>query len=261
MFSFVLRHPLLLQNTAPVVFIQYLAALAVAEGVQTYDADTNRPSSSSSSSRSSSAPRGYRNVPIKLKWPNDIYALDPAKGAAANPADRNSYVKIGGILVNSSYSGGDYNLIVGIGLNTSNSAPTTSLNAVLHALNDRNQAAGARSGLSPKSLTPFTLEKLLARILVSFSSIYSTFCRQGFKGELEEMYYRHWLHGEQVVTLEMEDGARARIKGITNDWGMLLAEELVADGRGVERETGRKWALQTDSNSFDFFKGLLKRKV
>ena len=260
MFSFVLRHPLLLQYTAPVVFIQYLAALAVAEGVQTYDADTNRPSSSSSN-RSSSAPRGYRNVPIKLKWPNDIYALDPAKGAAANPADRNSYVKIGGILVNSSYSGGDYNLIVGIGLNTSNSAPTTSLNAVLHALNDRNQAAGARSGLSPKSLTPFTLEKLLARILVSFSSIYSTFCRQGFKGELEEMYYRHWLHGEQVVTLEMEDGARARIKGITNDWGMLLAEELVADGRGVERETGRKWALQTDSNSFDFFKGLLKRKV
>jgi len=69
------------------------------------------------------------------------------------------------------------------------------------------------------------------------------------------------LHSEQVVTLEMEDGARARIKGITNDWGLLLAEELVADGRGVERETGRKWALQTDSNSFDFFKGLLKRKV
>jgi biotin--protein ligase len=257
MFSFVLRHPLAIQSTAPVVFIQYLAALAVAEGVQTYDAET-RPSSSAASS--STPARGYRALPIKLKWPNDIYALDPTKGASADPADRNSYVKIGGILVNSSYSGGDYNLVVGIGLNTSNAAPTTSLNAVLHALNDRN-AASAGKGLSPKPLVPFTLEKLLARILVSFSALYATFCRQGFKGELEQLYYQHWLHSQQVVTLEMEGGARARIKGITSDWGLLLAEELAADGRGGERETGRKWALQTDSNSFDFFKGLLKRKV
>jgi len=59
----------------------------------------------------------------------------------------------------------------------------------------------------------------------------------------------------------MEGGAMARVKGITSDWGLLLAAELVSDGVGGERESGRKWALQTDSNSFDFFKGLLKRKV
>lgn len=261
MFSFVLRHPLRLQSTAPVVFIQYLAALAVAEGVQTYDADVNRSSATSARAVTSSTPaRGYRAMPIKLKWPNDIYALDPAKGANANPADRNNYIKVGGILVNSSYSGGDYNLIVGIGLNTSNSAPTTSLNAVLHALNRRN-ATNSPKGLGPKPLTAFTLEKLLARILSSFSALYSTFCREGFAGELQELYYRHWLHGEQVVTLEMEGGARARVKGITSDWGLLLAAELVPDGSGGERETGKKWALQTDSNSFDFFKGLLRRKI
>lgn len=40
---------------APVVFIQYLAALAIVEGVQSYDA-------------------GYQDMPLKLKWPNDICA-------------------------------------------------------------------------------------------------------------------------------------------------------------------------------------------
>lgn len=50
---------------------------------------------------------------------------------------------------------------------------------------------------------------------------------------------------------------RARIKGITRDWGLLLAEELGWEDRG----TGRVWQLQSDSNSFDFLKGLLKRKV
>lgn len=59
------------------------------------------------------------------------------------------------------------------------------------------------------------------------------------------------------MVLEAEGGVRARIKGITRDWGLLLAEEL---GSG-DRATGKIWTLQSDSNSFDFFKGLVKRKV
>jgi biotin--protein ligase len=42
-----------LSNTAPVVFVQYLAAIAIIEGIKSYD-------------------HGYSNVPVKLKWPNDI---------------------------------------------------------------------------------------------------------------------------------------------------------------------------------------------
>jgi biotin--protein ligase len=38
---------------------------------------------------------------------------------------------------------------------------------------------------------------------------------------------------------------------------LLLAEELGWD----DRPTGRVWQLQSDSNSFDFFRGLVKRKV
>jgi biotin--protein ligase len=59
------------------------------------------------------------------------------------------------------------------------------------------------------------------------------------------------------VTLEAEGGVRARIKGITRDWGLLVAEEL-----GWEDQwTGKRWTLQSDSNSFDFFRGLVRRKV
>lgn len=236
MFSFILRHPLTLNVTAPVVFVQYLAAMAIAEGIRTYGSPKD----------------AYAAMPIKLKWPNDIYALDPRATAPEGPGSSDSkepaYVKIGGILVNSSYAGGDYTLIVGIGLNVSNAAPTTSLNHVL-------------AGLDPRA-EPYTLERLLARILASFSTLYATFCAQGFGGDLEALYYRHWLHGEQIVTLETEGGVRARIKGITTDWGLLRAVE-VADGGGRDgvRETGREFALQTDSNSFDFFRGLVKRKI
>ena len=154
--------------------------------------------------------------------------------------DSREYVKIGGILVNSSYSSGNYDLVVGVGLNTANAAPTTSLNALL-----------------PPSLAPFSLEKLLARILTRFETIYTCFCRNGFDQKLEETYYRHWLHTNQIVTVETEGGARARIKGITRNWGLLRAEELGWE----DRPTGKIWELQTDGNSFDFFKGLLKRKV
>lgn len=42
-----------LSSKAPVVFVQYLAAIAIAEGIKSYG-------------------KGYEDVPVKLKWPNDI---------------------------------------------------------------------------------------------------------------------------------------------------------------------------------------------
>lgn len=171
---------------------------------------------------------------MKLKWPNDIYAQDPSK------PERKEYVKIGGILVNSSYANGAYNIVLGIGLNTTNPLPTTSLNALLSA----NQ-------------TPFTIEKLLARIVTKFEAIYKSFLRTGFDRDLEELYYKHWLHTDQIVTLEEEGGVRCRVKGITRDWGMLRVEELGWEDRG----TGKLYELMSDGNSFDFFKGLVRKKV
>jgi len=56
MFSLVVRHDMSITAKAPVVFLQYLAALAIVEGLHSYDP-------------------GYENLPIKLKWPNDICAV------------------------------------------------------------------------------------------------------------------------------------------------------------------------------------------
>jgi biotin--protein ligase len=47
-------------STAPVVFIQYLAAMAVVQGIKSYG-------------------KGYEDMPVKLKWPNDICRLHHQK--------------------------------------------------------------------------------------------------------------------------------------------------------------------------------------
>jgi biotin---protein ligase len=230
MFSTVIRHPMALMSRAPVVFVQYLAAMAVVQGIKTYGS-SNKTSNYSSKSR-------YADIPVKLKWPNDIYALSPGRSDMSNP---DAYTKIGGILVNSHYNAESYIAVVGIGLNVSNTAPTTSLNALLASV------PPGTSGTN-QCPPPFTLERLLARILVCFETLYTRFLDTGFDGYLEDLYYKDWLHMDQVVTLETQGGARARIKGVTRDYGLLVAEELGWE----DRSTGRQWELQSDSNSFDF---------
>lgn len=53
LFSTVINHPAHLAASHPIVFLQYISAIAIAEAVQTYDV-------------------GCGDIPIKLKWPNDI---------------------------------------------------------------------------------------------------------------------------------------------------------------------------------------------
>ncbi|KXJ97299.1 biotin-protein ligase [Microdochium bolleyi] len=216
LFSVVINHPAQIAATRPIVFIQYLSAIAVIQAIKSYG-------------------KGYETLPVKLKWPNDIYAADP-RSTSATP----SYVKIGGILANCAYSSGNYQVVLGIGLNTTNGKPTTSLDALL-----------------PKHLPPFSVERLLARLVTRMEVLYRDFVQQGFTRDMEGAYYDSWLHGNQVVTLEQEAGARAKIVGITRDWGMLMAQELDR----ADKPTGKMWALQSDENSFDFFKGLVKRKI
>ncbi|RKU42996.1 biotin holocarboxylase synthetase [Coniochaeta pulveracea] len=227
--STVINHPAHLATSRPIVFVQYLAAVAIVEAIQSYGP-------------------GYGEMPVKLKWPNDIYALDPNAGP-----NEKKYAKIGGILSNCAYSDGKFQVVLGIGINTTNARPTTSLNALVDKINQ------TRKGLR---LPQLSIERLLARILTRLEVLYNEFCRTGFSKDLEERYYKNWLHTNQIVTLEAEGGIRARVLGITRDWGMLKAEELREDGvNGSLRSTGKVWALQSDENSFDFWKGLVKRKV
>lgn len=245
--SSVINHPAHLAHSRPVVFIQYLAAIAIVEAVRGYDGRLKDGA--------------YSDIPIKLKWPNDVYAQDPvnpwrdgdgdgdddrrATAGAAKKKRTANYVKIGGILTNCAYSNGNYQMVVGVGLNTTNGRPTTSLDALLTAFSQRH------------NLPPFRIERLLARLLTRFETLYREFVRSGFTREMEERYYDAWLHSGQVVTLEAEGGVTARVVGITRDWGLLKAQEVGPGGR----DTGRMWALQSDENSFDFWKGLVKRKL
>jgi biotin--protein ligase len=149
-------------------------------------------------------------------------------------------VKVGGILSQCLYFDGNYQIILGVGLNTINPRPTISI-----------------SDLVPSGASELHLETLLARVLTRIEAIYAQFLREGFSADLEARYYRHWLHTRQDVILEAEGGVKARVMGITRDWGMLKVEEMDASGRS----TGKIWALQSDENSFDYWKGLVRRKV
>lgn len=276
MFSTTFKHPMALSTTAPVVFVQYLAAMAIVTAIQ------NTYSSSSSPHSSSSSP--YKNLNIRLKWPNDIYALDPS--TTTNPTNNNNnnhppnaYTKIGGILVNSSYSGSDYTIVLGIGLNLSHThpTPTTSLNQLLTSCPSTSTSTSQQQQQqqhppSNNDQLLFTYERLLACILPTFETLYARFCQTGWDTSFEKMYYKMWLHSAQIVTLETteEEGAqtavvKVRIEGITRDWGLLVAEEVVGggqeNGNGKVRGTGKKFLLQSDSNSFDFMRGLVRRKI
>lgn len=229
MFSVIIRHPMTHLSSAPVVFIQYLAAMAIVSGIKTYDGGI------------------YKSLPVKLKWPNDIYALDPNKVDETGLSENEKYTKIGGILVNSHYNSREYIAVCGAGINVSNTSPTVSLNDLIPLLPSAHRT---RAGT-------FQLEKLLASILVTFESLYQQFMVTGFDAVMEGMYYKDWLHMDQIVTIESEGGVRAQIKGITRDYGLLVADELGWE----DRPTGKRITLMSDSNSFDFFRGLVKRKV
>lgn len=235
----------------PVVFIQYLAAIAIVEAIHAY------------------AP-GFEALDVKLKWPNDIYALDTTSPRREGEAP--GYVKIGGILSYCAFQNGHYQVVLGVGLNAVNKKPTTSLEALVPAAL-RETLLGADAAATSKEVV--NVEKLLACVLVHLEALYKQFCRQGFAGELERRYYRHWLHTNQIVTLEAVVGApRARVLGISSDWGLLQVAEVVqtvgsasirgGDGEeeeSQERLTGRVWKLQSDENSFDYWKGLVRTKT
>ncbi|KAJ9102228.1 hypothetical protein QFC20_005057 [Naganishia adeliensis] len=236
------------------VFVQYLAALAICDGL---DADGK--------------------LGVRLKWPNDIYAF--AEGVGAAEEGKKGKAKLGGILVNSSFVDGQWRVVVGCGINILNDLPTTSL-AQLHDLQAR------RKGTPGK--VP-SMEESLAAILVSFEGFWNTFLHdQGFDGLLDE-YLGRWLHTDQPVTLTTTTlPQQLIIKTITLDHGLL---RCVPDRRGEPRRSmydpgsedrssyafgagalGRGMQalglgkteyvdLQPDGNSFDLMSGLIKRKV
>jgi biotin--protein ligase len=148
-FSFIVRHSLQFTKS-PVVFIQYIIALAIVESIRM------RP--------------GYENVPLRLKWPNDIYADLPNEGLK----------KVGGLLVNSSFIRDEFLLVIGCGVNLNNPHPTVSINDVIEKHD-------------PK-LKRLDKEEVLAHALVTFEKYYMEFCEKGMGPWFLNKYYSRWLH-------------------------------------------------------------------
>lgn len=95
-----LQHSLLLTlpttMSSKIVFIQYLMALAVCEAVD----DDGR-------------------LGVKVKWPNDIYAECEGVGGTEVGSGRKGRAKLGGILVNTNFVGGQWRIVIGSSLSDS----------------------------------------------------------------------------------------------------------------------------------------------
>ncbi|SCZ93327.1 BZ3500_MvSof-1268-A1-R1_Chr6-2g08610 [Microbotryum saponariae] len=224
-FSLVLR--LASNQASKIVFLQYLFGLAVVEAIR--------------------GTPGYAGVEVCLKWPNDVYG---------RVGEGKELRKIGGILVNSSYAGDEFTLVVGCGINTSNPLPTTSVNELVAAHN-------AQYGTA---LAPFTPEVLMARVLHQFGGMWDVFLNEGFEPFVNR-YLGCWIHSEQRVTIEAT-GQIVKIIGITPDHGLLRTVPIDVDregrevfGGGMGREPRRGFVdLQPDGNGFDMLKKLLVSK-
>ncbi|KAG0344468.1 biotin holocarboxylase synthetase [Podila humilis] len=231
-FSMVLRHPMAASHASAVI-VQYLVALAVVESV------CNLP--------------GYEELPLRLKWPNDIYAEAPLDHPSQFQAQdgRPKMIKIGGVLVNSNLSSSEFLLVIGCGVNATNPNPTTSIN---HLIRYHNK-------VHDKNLALFSQESLLAHILVKFEQLHKQFLGGDGTGfaQFEQRYYKRWLHSDALVTLTtLTPHRRVRIRGVTLDYGLLRTVEVDAQGQDIPG--GTEFRLQPDGNSFDMLKGLITTK-
>mmetsp|Transcript_20411 Transcript_20411/g.35088 ORF Transcript_20411/g.35088 Transcript_20411/m.35088 type:complete len:434 (-) Transcript_20411:81-1382(-) len=198
LYSFKCREP----DAMKLPFLQYIVSLALVHGIKTL------PSA--------------QDIDIRIKWPNDIYG---------------DGMKIGGILCQSAYSEGAYDVVVGIGLNVTNDKPTTCLSALVDKV-------------CPGAGAAVTRERVLAAFFTALEPKMRAFTSEGFQ-QLVPEYLKHWLHTDQEVIVGTGDEATpVVIKGLT-DAGFLLA---------VGKD-GARFELHPDGNSLDFFAGLIKKKL
>ncbi|XP_022768231.1 biotin--protein ligase 2-like isoform X2 [Durio zibethinus] len=168
---------------------------------------------------------GFPSLDVRIKWPNDLYL----KG-----------LKVGGILCTSTYKSKKFNVSSGIGLNVGNVKPTTCLNAVLKELSTTSNE--------------FRREDIMAAFFNKFEMLYDIFINQGFQ-TLEELYYRTWLHSGQRVIVQEKNEDRF-VENVVTIQGLTSSGYLLAIG-----DDNQVCELHPDGNSFDFFKGLVRRKL
>ncbi|CAL9730887.1 biotin--protein ligase [Monosporozyma unispora] len=236
------------QQNISIVFVQYISMLAYCKTITSYT-------------------EGFNDLPVRIKWPNDLYALNPKYYTKKEmkilntgfdhslvPLDdiEPAYVKISGLLVNTHFIDNKYTLLLGCGINTNSDGPTTSLNSWVDMLNIERTERGL------PALPHIEPEVMQAHYMNNLEILLSKFVDRGSKFILPE-YYKYWLHTNQIVTLTSHGNVRAKITGITEDYGLLIARELIPNSD--TEYTGAIYNLQPDGNTFDIFRGLIAKKV
>lgn len=193
-------------NPQRLAFLQYLVSLALVRAIKELD--------------------GCENIPVTLKWPNDIYC--------------GKDVKIGGVLCQSNMFRDVFDVTIGVGLNVSNGAPTTCLDDM------RNKVAG-------KTCPPLSMGTLLARFMSNFEAALASFTKEGWAPFAQE-YQERWIHKDQVVSVADVDKTPRKVKiiGISNETGYLKALSM--------EDTTTIYELHPDGHSLDFFNGLIIHK-
>lgn len=190
-----------------VIFVQYFISLMVVKALKKFN----------------------QNLNVKLKWPNDIYAID----------NEGNFKKIGGVLINSHYINNNFNLIIGVGLNVKNSNPSTCVNDLIPHLN-------------------LSMEQCLALIMSEIEENWSSFKVNGFNNFFDE-YYDSWLHSDQKIKIE-ESGEIVRIACLSPSFGYLRTYRDPNENYSTGGNLYDPIDLQPDGNSFDMLKGLIKVK-
>jgi biotin--protein ligase len=159
----------------------------------------------------------HPKVPIRIKWPNDLYCGED--------------VKIGGILVACSVSGTAWTFKIGVGVNLDNDQPTTCINKMIRDLDP--------------SLAPISREELTAEIVTKFTQLLTS--ETGFDQSTRDEYCSHWIHTDQHV--KYSDGSHVSdgtVKSVDEE-GFLL----------VETSDKRLLSLHPDYNRFDMMQNLI----
>lgn len=144
--------------TSRICLLQFATGLAILKVIKSGEKQEKQDNSN--------AGGGLKDLPIELKWPNDIYFDKRAK--------------LGGILVKSSFMGYQQNIKIGVGFNLSNEHPTDCLNLELRKL----------------KLNEWTNEQFIAKFLNEFEQILtkiSSLMPSDINMFLNE-YQDNWLH-------------------------------------------------------------------
>jgi len=131
---------------------------------------------------------------------------------------------------------------IGIGVNVSNSYPTTSLNSEL-------SAAAAKKGEKPNLLT---CEAFVAKAVTQMELLLDS-VETGPLDSLLELYVDNWIHNTvDEVNIELSEGkfATCKLSGV-DEFGFLRVTEIAS---------GHVFSVQPDGNSFDIANRLIAIK-